>query len=81
MRYSGRVVRQLFGAGSKSEHQAVVLLTPAGALKLRRSGGNPFRDSQLDELVGQSIVVEGVLHQGQLLMTSWKVVTGDDITD
>ncbi len=77
MKYSGRVVRQLFSPGSKSEHQAVVLMTPAGALKLRRSGGNPFRDPQLEELVGQSIVVEGELHQGQLLMTKWTVVTGE----
>ena len=38
MRCQGKVVRQQFGAGSKSEHQAVVLQTPDGPLKLRRPG-------------------------------------------
>jgi hypothetical protein len=36
MRYQGKVVRQSFGKGSKSEHSAVVLLTAEGPLKLRR---------------------------------------------
>jgi hypothetical protein len=75
MRYSGKVVRQQFGAGSKSEHQAVVLLTPEGSLKLRRAGGNPFHDPELDKLVGSEIVAEGELHQGQLLMTRWNEVS------
>ena len=75
MRYSGRVVSQPFGVGSKSEHQAVVLLTSEGALKLRRAGGNPFQDPELEKLVGNDIVAEGELHQGQLLMTRWDVLS------
>ena len=74
MQYHGKVVRQQLGTGSKSEHQGVVLLTPRGSLKLRRVGGNPFRDPELEKLVGQEIVCEGEIHQGQLLMTRWNVV-------
>jgi hypothetical protein len=75
MRYSGKVVRQPFAAGSKSEHQAVVLMTREGALKLRRAGGNPFHDPELEKLVGNDIVAEGELHQRQLLITRWDVLS------
>ena len=74
MKYHGKVVRQVFSADSKSEHQAVVLLTPQGALKLRRPGGNPFRDAELEKLVGREIDCDGEIHQGQLLMTCWNVI-------
>ena len=50
MRYHGKVIRQRLATGSKSEHQAVVLLTPDGPLKLRRPGGNPFVDPELEQL-------------------------------
>jgi hypothetical protein len=74
MQYHGKVIRQQFGAGSKSEHQAVVLQTPEGTLKLRRAGGNPFQDPELEKLVGRQIVAEGEIHQGQLLMKRWNVL-------
>jgi hypothetical protein len=74
MQYQGKVVRQPFSAGSKNEHAAVVLLTPHGALKIRRPGGNPFVDPELEKLVGQEISCDGEIYQGQLLMTGWKVI-------
>jgi hypothetical protein len=72
--FQGKVVRQRFGAGSKSEHEAVALLTPQGPLKLRRPGGNPFRDPELEKLVGKEIACEGDLHAGQLIMSQWNVI-------
>jgi len=74
MKCHGKVVWQSFGAGSKSEHEAVVLLTAQGPLKLRRHGGNPFRDPELEKLVGRGIDCDGEIHQGQLLLTRWNVV-------
>jgi hypothetical protein len=74
MNYRGKVVRQPFSVGSKSEHDAVVLLTPQGPLKLRRPGGNPFRDPELEKLVGREIDCDGEVLQGQLLLTQWNVV-------
>jgi hypothetical protein len=74
MQFQGKVVRQAWGAESKSSHPAVVLLTPQGPLKLRRSGGNPFVDPELEQLVGREIAGEGEIHQNQLLLTSWNVV-------
>jgi hypothetical protein len=75
MQFHGKVARQPFSPGSKSEHEAVVLLTAQGPLKLRRPGGNPFSDPELDKLVGHEIVCDGVIHAGQLLMSHWDVVT------
>ena len=74
MQYQGKVARRPFAAGSKSDHSAVVLLTPEGPLKLRRPGGNPFQDPELDKLVGQEIVCDGEIHSGQLMLSQWNVV-------
>ena len=73
MEFQGKVVRQAWGGDSKSAHPAVVLQTPDGALKLRRPGGNPFHDPELEKLVGKDIACEGVVQSGQLLMTRWDV--------
>jgi hypothetical protein len=73
--YQGRVVRKRVSIGSKSEHDALVLVTPDGQeYKLRREGGNPFRDPELDVLEGKRIDCEGVLRNGQLIMTRWSVL-------
>lgn len=74
MEFRGTVVRRQYGAGSKSEHDAVMLVTDDGAYRLRRVGGNPFQDPALDQLVGQKIVCEGTLHQSTVLMSSWSPV-------
>jgi len=73
--YQGRVVRKRVSTGSKSEHDALVLTTPNGhEYKLRREGGNPFRDPELDALEGKRIECEGILRNGQLIMTRWSVL-------
>jgi hypothetical protein len=77
MQFSGEVIHHKVGAGSKSEHTAVVLLTSEGPLKLRRASGNPFHDAELEKLVGRKIVAEGQVHQGQLLLASWQLHPGD----
>lgn len=70
----GRVVRKRFGKGSKSEHDAVMLVTDRGEFRLRRVEGNPFHDPELDPLVGEEIVGQGTIHNDTFLLTSWKVV-------
>jgi hypothetical protein len=73
MEFRGQVTRQVVAAGSKSEHEAVVLLTDSGPLKLRRAGANPFHDAELEKLIGHNIRCDGVVHAGQLLMSNWDV--------
>ena len=72
MRISGRVIKQNFPAGSKSERAAVMIETDAGQFVLRRQGGNPFRDAELEKLVGQKIEAEGVLTGYTFLMSKWQ---------
>jgi len=75
MTWRGNVVRERLSAGSKSEHQAIVLVTEAGErFKLRRRGGNPFQDPTLDPLEGKRIECEGILRGYQIIMTRWKVL-------
>jgi len=45
-RYSGSVVKRPFGVGSKSEHDAIFLVTKDGDYVLRRQGGNAFSDPE-----------------------------------
>jgi hypothetical protein len=73
MRVEGQVIKQMHGAGSKSEHEAVYLKSPKGAYKLRLPGGNPFSDPRLDELVGKSISGHGTVDRvsNQLFLSDW----------
>lgn len=69
--YCGKVTIKGFGQGSKSEHQAVYLETDAGEFVLRRQGGNPFRDPQLEDLAGKNIQCTGVIVDYVLYITEW----------
>jgi hypothetical protein len=71
-RFEGRVVKKLFGRGSKSEHQAVVLETDGDDLLLRRQGGNAFRDPVLEDLVGHRIRGIGRRAGYTLILTGWE---------
>lgn len=72
MRIAGDVIRDRYAAGSKSDHNAVLLQTPEQRYLLRRQGGNPFYDKDLVDLVGKSIVAEGDLHGQTLIISSWQ---------
>ena len=56
---TGTVVRKKFGQGSKSEHDAVCLESASGSFVLRRMGGNPFNDPELNKLVGKEVTATG----------------------
>jgi hypothetical protein len=71
MDYKGKVVRKPFAAGTKSEHEAVVLVTDGEELLLRRQGGNPFSDPELDGLVGKQITCKGIVRGYTLIMSGW----------
>jgi hypothetical protein len=77
MELRGKVVKESFGQGTKSERLAVQLVTPAGKYVLRRAGGNAFKDSILEELVGKTIVGTGVVQGYVFIMSEWKEVPGD----
>ena len=72
MNIRGRVERRLIGRGSKSEHDAVVLVTPEHVYTLRRRGGHAFQDPVLDGLVGQEFEFEGEVHDNVLHVIKWR---------
>ena len=71
MQLTGQVIKKPFGVGSKSEHMAVQIVTAEGEYVLRRRGGNPFRDEELEKLVGKTISAEGEIMNYTFLMTGW----------
>jgi len=74
MKLRGRVIKRLLYAGTKSEHEGLVLLTPEGEFKIRRQGGNPFGDETISSLEGNEIEGEGILRKGQFIMSRWKTL-------
>jgi len=74
MEYEGLVVRKRINIGSKSEHDATVLATEDGEFKLRRQGGHPFSDSDVQALVGKRIRAKGVVSAGQFIIDTYEVV-------
>jgi len=73
MEWRGTVKRKLIRRGTKSEHEALVLVTTTGEYKLRRSGGNPFWDEVLAELEDRQIRCTGELDHNEIFMSSWEV--------
>jgi len=70
--FIGKVSRKPFAVGSKSEHEAVVLATNRGEFVLRRQGGNPFFDPDLEKLVGKTIRCRGNPAGYTLVISDWK---------
>ena len=71
MQIAGRVVKKLFGKGSKSEREAIWLETDSDRYILRRAGGNPFHDPELERLVGKTIVGTGTVTGYTFLLSDW----------
>jgi len=74
--FIGKVIKQPFGIGSKSEHEAVFLETEDNRYVLRRQGGNPFYDEEMQKIVGKTIRCTGVVVDYALLISDWTVLEG-----
>lgn len=72
--YSGSVVKRPFGVGSKSERDAVLLVTKDKEYVLRRQGGNAFFDPALEKLVGKQVQCTGTVTGYTLLVSDCAVV-------
>lgn len=72
--FKGQVVKRPFAVGSKSEREAVFLETKGDSYLLRQIGGNPYRDPELEKLVGKTIAAEGEIDDYMLFLSGWKVL-------
>lgn len=71
----GTVARARISPGSKSDHYGVVLHADDGKeYVLRRTGGNAFRDDELEKLVGKAIAGVGLTTGQTFIMDSWSTV-------
>ena len=71
-RITGTVARTRIAAGSKSDHVGVILRADDGKeYVLRRSGGNAFRDDELEKLVGKAITGTGLVASHTFILDSW----------
>ena len=71
--FSGEVVCEVASSGSKSEREAVQLVTDGATYVLRRPGGNPFTDPELAALVGKRITGRGELRGHVFFLDDWDV--------
>lgn len=72
--YSGSVVKRRFGQGSKSERDAVFLVTGDRDYVLRRQGGNPYHDPDLERLVGKKVRCTGIVTGYTLIVSDCTVL-------
>jgi hypothetical protein len=78
-RLRGRVACERLSAGSKSDRVGTLLALPDGRrIPLRRAGGNPFRDPELEALEGQVLIVEGEDRTSYFLVRHYTVCGDDD---
>jgi hypothetical protein len=57
----GTVQQRRYAPGSKSEHDAVTLVTADGEFRLQRKDANPFDDPGLREFVGKRVEAAGFI--------------------
>jgi len=69
---SGRVIKQRYAAGTKSERDAIMIEAEQGVFVLRRREGNAFTDPELQALVGRSIRGRGVVHGHTFIMSQFE---------
>lgn len=58
---SGEVIKKTFAKGSKSEHDAIYIVTDQGEFVLRKTDDNPFENKALQKFVGKKVNAEGKL--------------------
>jgi hypothetical protein len=74
MEKTGYVRKKPFAVGSKSEREAVVLVTPSREYVLGRQGCNQLQDEELEQLVGKKVRFRGVEHSYKFLVSDWEEV-------
>lgn len=71
---TGAVERGPFGTGSKSERQAIWLVTNGRRLVLRRKTGPAFDDKSLNKYVGKRVSCDGFVVGYTLLAERIRIV-------
>jgi hypothetical protein len=70
----GRVILGPYGKGTKSEHDAVLLVTSEDRYLLRRKDGPSFNDLELKKYIGREVECDGFLVGTSLIAENIKNV-------
>lgn len=58
---TGKAIKKPFAKGSKSEHDAIYIVTSQGEYVLRKKNDNPFENKTLQSFIGKNVKAEGTL--------------------
>jgi len=72
MEIEGTVSKKMVGKSSKTQYEAVYINSAKGNFALREAGKSPFKNSQLNKLVGKKIRVVGELVKDVFFVTDWE---------
>jgi len=78
MKLSGTVARKTMGKKSKTEYEAITLQSGTDNYILRRPEESPFKDNELEKLVGKKITAEGELVKNVFFVDKWDVVKDEE---
>ena len=70
----GRVIKDTYAKGSKSEHSAFIIETANGRYVLRRKTGPAFADPKLLKYVDHQVSCNGFLLNDSLLAEEIKII-------
>jgi hypothetical protein len=74
MKMEGEVYIKSIGKKSKTEYEAICLKTMKGNFVLRQPGQSPFKNPELEKLVGKRIKAEGELVKDIFFVIKWELV-------
>lgn len=73
--FSGRIEKKLIFKGSKSEREAVLLVTGDRDLLLVLKGASPFDYMTFDSYIGHEVTITGDYRDGRLIVEDLSKVT------
>ena len=74
----GNVTKEAYGKASKSERDAILLVTDDTRYVLRRKSGPVFGDNELEKLVGHKVECDGFIVGGTFLADRIEIVKSKD---
>ena len=74
MKIEGEVFKKAVGKKSKTEYEAICIKTGKQSYVLRQPGQSPFKNSELEKLVGKQIKAEGELVKDIFFVSEWEVM-------
>ncbi|MFM9911367.1 MAG: hypothetical protein ACKVOW_18655 [Chitinophagaceae bacterium] len=73
MKVEGEIYKKTVGKKSKTEYDALFIKTGRISYVLRQPGQSPFKNPELEKLIGKKIKAEGELVKDIFFITKWEL--------